>query len=676
MSAARPRHSLVIATKCEPMGTLPSLDKIAKSLDRALTDEDVGACIPGLPDGRSLLADDLEVEDIRAAIRAATAYAAAKGAVLVLVLMGHGIVPSGGEPHLYLMAANSTKDRDMAVDVPALLTEAVDRAGVSGLIAIVDTCFAAGAQPSAASLSGGMRSGKVRLDLLMASTVTQPAYGMKVSRELTRILEAGIASADAHLRLDTLMPAVRAAVLQHDIVVTTYDGSPEPAGLWLAHNQRISSRLRSVLGPRGTGALVRALSAFDPGHESRQIWNLLALRDLETEVLTAPDSPGRTRVLRLLKNLDVARRTAEFLTRFMPAELTTARLHRAMIGLPTGPPQDLTGALDAVEYLAVNPSPGKDAYLTQLARFVTALADDAGSDLDDRLLLEWATEIGALTPFNDARSRQRDRTTERRLRLIVNLQSVSESWPLRLAAWLLVDSTVDRQESFSCVENSTIADQASVEAALTDAVFWAKTRADELELPLARIEVAAPARLLLRWRPENVLYGTWLGDRHEVLVRWSERLAPTRDKRWINEYALTRLAEIDAQADGGRLHWMTTRELGEQAALTERLQAGRYQQAIGLEDDPGDGAGVLELLLPFSPILVWPHKVAAGPDHKDQVEARWRELPLGFLKAYRSWKKDGVEDPVAQLRAIWEDEDWLRFCRSLQLRSGSTTRGT
>ena len=125
----------------------------------------------------------------RALIRDAIRYAAERQATLVLAFLGHGTIP-GDESSLYYMAPNSVpQDRTLAVNVPVLLTEAADAAGVDGLIALLDTCHAAGGTVD--TVLTGVRDGQVRYEMLMASGATEEAYDLAFSRELGRAAPAG-----------------------------------------------------------------------------------------------------------------------------------------------------------------------------------------------------------------------------------------------------------------------------------------------------------------------------------------------------------------------------------------------------------------------------------------------------------------------------------------------------
>lgn len=87
------RFSLVVASQCEATGTEQRIDELtesAQALDEALRDENLGACLPALSDGRSLLLDQNR-EVTYQAVWEATQRAGRLGGLLILAWIGHGI---------------------------------------------------------------------------------------------------------------------------------------------------------------------------------------------------------------------------------------------------------------------------------------------------------------------------------------------------------------------------------------------------------------------------------------------------------------------------------------------------------------------------------------------------------------------------------------------------------
>lgn len=138
------------------MGPLIRLEEAAAGLYAALADASLGACEPGLPDGRAALVagDGLTSRALLDTVDEAIGHAAEHRATLVLAFLGHGFA-AGRTSTLHLMCADSTEDlRHGAVNVAELLVRAVDHPGVNGVLGIVDTCNAAGAPPAMADLAG------------------------------------------------------------------------------------------------------------------------------------------------------------------------------------------------------------------------------------------------------------------------------------------------------------------------------------------------------------------------------------------------------------------------------------------------------------------------------------------------------------------------------------------
>ena len=149
---------------------------------------------------------------------------------------------------------------------------------------------------------------------------------------------------------------------------------------------------------------------------------------------------------------------------------------------------------------------------------------------------------------------------------------------------------------------------------------------------------------------------------------------PKPDTDRYNSNASLRLAEIAAHTSGSPLHWLDEHKVSELARLRKELSAGRYIPAIGLLDNPGRKAGLLELLLQYVPILLWPRVSRLTSEHRERVDACWQLLPEGFITAYREHWSDNGTDLVADIRAIWDDEDWLSFCSGFQVQSTTESR--
>lgn len=670
MSAVYRRHVLVVASQRRDR-PLTLLKQAADGLLARFLDPDVGACEPGLPGDEALLHGELTKAQIEDGVRLAIGHAAKAGATLVLALLGHGFMP-GANPALYLMGRDSQEGiLDTAVEVRKLLVEAAERPGVNGVIGIIDTCTAAGAQPAPQELAVGNRAGQTRMSLLMACAVGQRAYDMNMSRQLAELLRTGVPGATDRLRvLDVAGPLK--VVLPGQIPVShDFDGDSSPEHLWLAYNQDPGSRALSA-GSYGMTQLLAAMRSLRPERVVPVGLNLAALIELGQEIARVPASAERDHVVKVVDSLIVAQRTISFVRSFMATGLSTEDLHRALAASDNTEGSSLAAAMgaesisevDAVEYAALNYTHAEGSCRPRMARFVLTLAYDLKLNPESDEMRDWAKSIGAIVAFNSALKLMRKQRSFQRLRLIVSLHhGLPGEWPAEVSAWVRGDGEFFRHTIQKCKP-----DQPGVESAVNKAVEWAELQALKFRVPLERIEIAVPAWILLRWRPEEVKYGgQLLGHNHMVLTRWSQRLVEGSDVLQMNLNAFRRLAEIAAYKGGSRLHWLTAREVSERRRLEEELGMGRHNPAIGLLYDPGDDADLLELLLRFVPVLLWPRTGSLSPEHRRRVDSDWYRLPEAIQIATRAHWSSGDADLLADIRAVWDDEDWLNFCMEFQL---------
>jgi hypothetical protein len=645
------RHVLVIASQCDEKPKLDRLDEAAGALHTALRDGDIGGCEPGLPDGESLLRGSLELEaaTIAVRIREAIGYAGDTGSTLVLALLGHGFIP-GGNPALYLMGKDSKEGfKETAVDVRALLGEAADRPGIKSVIALIDTCTAAGAIPLIGDITTGTRNGKIRLWLLMAAAVEQPAFDMGMSRELAAVLRAGAPGVGALLRLSDVAPIIQAALAGQDLRKFDYDGDVSAEPMWLARNRHARGNTLAI-GAHRDKALAAALRPL--GDRPLPV-GFEELRELHAELSArlrqGDGSLDLIRAAGVVDSLIAAHRTAVFLQECLAGALRTASLRRALVvaggTLDGDPAAVLASEVDAAELAALTyPSVRERDCRPQLARFVVALAHGAGIDPGGAEFKQWA-----------------EHSVGRRFRLIVSYDSLAGEWPEKVRAWVVYAGRECGKNSFDCT-----ADQPGAEDALAEAVSWAEEQAARLGEDLDRIEVAVPARMLVDWHPEQVEYnGSWLGVNYTVLPRWSQRLEPTAKMRGYNSNVRKRLAELSQAPEAGLPHWLGAPEVGDSQALRQKLAMGGYAPASGLIDRPDQDGSLVDLLLRYLPVVLWPQAASLGSGHCERVASRWNRLPDDFLAAYRArWAGKNQQDPdlIADIRAVWDDEDWLRFC--------------
>ena len=249
---------------------------------------------------------------------------------------------------------------------------------------------------------------------------------------------------------------------------------------------------------------------------------------------------------------------------------------------------------------------------------------------------------------------------------MVTLEPVTGSWPDRVRAWLLQDQELCEKTAFECE-----ATQTGVEEAIGKSIDWGELNAEDRGR-LRRLEIAMPESLMLTWRPEQLVHGLMLGVKFDVIIRWSERINPSRGMQWINSNAKYRLGEIDDAIEGGTgappVHWLGKVDLQDMNRLHTQLQSGRFAGALGVAERRSMDARAVKMLLCFSPILMWPDPGDEFPtEHRSVVVEYWESLPQAFIEAYRVGWRGEIAGPLAELRAVWDDEDWLNFVRTIRV---------
>lgn len=657
------RHLLIIATQCGAMSTLDDLDAGALALEAALVDDTRGACEPGLPDGRAACLGPQTAQEVTNTVLAAAQHAADNDATLVLALLGHGFVP-GSSTQMYYMGHDSQDQvRATAVDVRSLLTAVIDDTRIPGVIVIVDTCMAAGAVPPIEEIIAGTRAGRGKVAMLLAAGVRQPAYDLQVSRALADILQQGLPGAGARLDVAAVKPRLQQLALGQSVARFEYDSAPGTSeGLWLGHNrQHLSAPGTAALGPLARSSLDEAVTTAPISGAPVAAWDHNAVAALAREQATDA-GPFGEHARRVASIVVATMRSAAFVRTTLGRKVTTAKLQQAMarvdaLGMPrsvTGLDPEPANEQDFLEVVALRRTGAAWPAPRSLAFFMVALADAAGVDPNASEFDDWARAVGASVHLNDAREAVRSANEHNRLRLVVSLHAslTGDRWPESLEAWL-VDETADPgRRQIPCTPS-----QLGVEEALREAVEWAEDEAGLRNLRLQRVDVAVPTGLLVQWRPEEAVYGRRLGIDYDVLTRWSRRLTPDRNQGWI-------ITGIRRQLEDGpaELGWLPDHLAQELAELGRQLQAGRYTYAVGLTRPPVT-TEVLDLLLAHVPILLWPQ---AGVDFLQEQQRHlhgcWGQMPQALNEAYRRrWQLEDP-NPVADLRAVWDDLDWVRFC--------------
>ncbi|MER5500469.1 MULTISPECIES: hypothetical protein [unclassified Streptomyces] len=664
------RHLLVVAPQCASMRHLTRLGEAASALHAALVDPDTGDCAPGLPDGRSLIVDErLTSNWIRTLIGEAISHAEDRGASLVLALLGHGFVP-GSTHTLYLMGADSVEDApERAVNVGELLAAAANRPGIPGVLGIVDTCHAAGATPPGQDLTGGAGNGRSRLAVLMSASLTQQAVDLSFSRALTGLIRKGVPGAGPLLGADDVQRALRGSVVGQDVTVFQHDGDPFATGrLWVTRNAQdrgadpggLLGRLAHEDLTEAFGALPAAVPAPHVPHDVPSA--LDALKALGC----LPPSPARDRAREAVLFALTALRTVGFLRGWIGGELTTARLRQALRALLASEHRALSSPLPEFTDVAILDRLAFDHSVTRsngkpsVAEFVVRLALASGKDLASSELHAWARSVDAQQELNDAVAKVLDDREDQQLRLAVGLDSsLTGGWPETVSAWLLRDGELLERQDFDC----PTVDRAGAEAAVEEAAVWAEDHAEALGLRLRWLDIAVPSGVLLEWRPEEAGRGLRFGVQYDVVLHWSRRLAPDPLLRRIQGAVNERWEEI-AACTGVPVDWLDASETSERPPLQGKLRDGMYRRAIGLTHHAGLDDQLMEILLSYTPVLLWPQGAEGFPvDRHHCLEPQWLTMPEGLGRAYqRRWRGE-YAGHLADLRAVWDDRAWLRFCR-------------
>ncbi|MFE2292389.1 hypothetical protein [Streptomyces sp. NPDC059452] len=680
MTDRQRRHVLVVGAQCRSMATLTRLEEAARELHTVLTDPARGGCAHRTGERGSLLVGaELTPEDVREALREAVRQARADNSVLVVALLGHGFTPPQ-QSDLYYMVAGSTTDSGMsALNVGQLLTEAVDEPGVDGVIALIDTCHATGAMPDARRIAGGVKAGRTRLSVVTAAAADQTARGMRLSFALADVLRDGIAGAGPAVYADSrLTDALRERIMGQAVGRFEYDNDPFAAeGMWLARNVHSApSTAGGVVGPLGRQDLEEAVSMWrGDGLRLPTPLTLAGFGELDTftrerEVDGSADPRWHDRVRHVVATLLRCAGTVELLNTVLASVLTSDLLREArrLSGLPAeAEGTELLRGL--VEYAALRAVGADEPLWKASARFLAALAQVSGSDDVATRLRKWARELGAVTEFNDALTEFTRRRQEGELRLVVSLAGALTDWPEEVDAWLVgTGEPLPVHRRFACASP----DRAGTGKAIGTALTWARAL---LPAPatLVNVDVAAPAHLLARWQPEESKVGLrLLGVNHDVVVRWSGRMDPADESAEMNDAARKALRSMAACATVP-VEWIGAAALGDHEALELGLSTGRYDTVVGLDHHPDALQDVLEQLLPYAPIILWPRQDARPSDDglAGLVRQHWQSLPHGLPDAYRNrWSEQhaGCVTCLGDVRAIWHDEAWLEFCRPFEQR--------
>jgi hypothetical protein len=656
------RVSLVVAAQNGSAGHLSALDAAAAGLRLRLADREIGVCTP-------VDADPSTKMEIERAVSGAIRTAGERGAVLVLAFLGHGFT-TDQDSHLYYMAADTrVASPASGVDVARLIAEAAGEPGVAGVIVLVDTCHAAGGVPEVHRITGGAGGGRTQVAVLFASTTDQPAFRMQFTIALNSVLRDGIAGAGPRLHLGyELVARLRAMIVGQVVGSLSYDANPYAMGeLWLARNvAHRAGVVTDVVGPTGQDQLRAAVSAWRPDYVFPERWSESALNELADYLADVPAVAEQMVLGRVRTILDCAR-TATVLADVAGPALTTAHLRTAARLAEIEPDRTLSGTAllrDLLERAALRHARIRRHPLETVVRIVAALAVVTGIQAADSRLSTWAAERQVTTELNDAFAALVAARQIAETRLVVSLANALTGWPEQVEAWLRQGRQLPKYHREACARP----DRPNVEEAIGAVIRWARGKLADTET-LEHIDVVAPAHLLASWYPEEADIGAHLlGVHHLVTPRWSGRLGPAPAYGDINHAARTILTRM-AAAEHTPVDWITSADLADPVALKRRLKTGGFGGAIGVNHVPDDLPDVLDLLLPHSPVLLWPRQDGQGAELSATADERWHTWPDGLLLAYRHRLSHNMTDSESCLRTAWHDEQWLEFCHWFETRT-------
>ncbi|WP_026423708.1 hypothetical protein [Actinokineospora inagensis] len=480
------------------------------------------------------------------------------------------------------------------------------------------------------------------VDGVAIMTSTRP--GFVLSMKLAEYLHAGIADG-------------RSAFFFDDALAGRLDGEFTGLPVALGPNPAWTAEI-DLLGPVGRSTLDKAVQGWDQHYPIPSAWTQERLTTLRAAAERSRDLIPARRVIKLCNQLDVAVSAVEYLREHFGADLSTEamRLAGAKVGLTRALSFNGTQLLrSATEEAALAAAVGESPEVP-VTRFLVALARELG--ISPRALDSWASQHNAEPELADAAAQAAKSPTSRReLRLVLSLACAAPLWPDEVDAWLLRPGEwPPPQYAFEAGRT-----QASVESAIWDAVHWASDhlRAGER---LGSIDLAVPTHLLDTWTPERSRpHRFYFGARYQVLTQWAGWLDPDTHSPDLHDNAREVLARIAAARDGqppvDPLDAAAVADLG---LLDERLANGEFGRAIAIDHRPADLPGVLDLLLPYCPVLLWPR--GDDPDGLTAVRDLWWQLPEGLATAYRDRSR------LRGLRSVWHDEDWLVFGRRLARR--------
>ncbi|WP_328780187.1 hypothetical protein OHT68_14065 [Streptomyces canus] len=636
-----------------------------------LVDPRLGGCLDRGSDSL-LVGTGLGKIQVESAVEKAAQLARRDGGTLILALLGHG--EGSGGAALHFVTSGKRNDPPLTnVNVTSLLNDTLNHPGLNGLVAIVDTCLSGGAVPAAPDVTSGRQKGDVRFSLLFAATAHQPAYDMRLSTELTRLIAEGLPGAGKFLKVDDdLMERLGERIRGQQPGRNIFDGGSRVGdALWLARNH-VAFR-SGPLGPIAKQALQDA---------SRRVDRSLLLSTEEELVAWLKDNEHTTgggswiavqRLREVQAELEAGRKTLSVISSVFGPVLTeeSLQLVGVLAGLPLDfvrqePPRTLR---DTIEHAAHHGSTA-DGQQRALAHVVAAMAHVTRhrGQLPPEVLA-WAQDLELTAVLNsrlDELNHQPD--GDQAPRLVLVLADDGGESVVRVDAWLLFGRAVLSRSRFPCG-----AGHKELKRAMAEAVAWALPWANIAKQPMQRIDVAAPTLVLLDSPPEeHVVRKQKLAVNYTVTTRWSGLLTPpigvtVEDMLQVGARLLASLDDSDCCGP----KWLQGEHLQTVDHLQQHLSNHGFGQHVwALSSLPeSDWDYVAQELLEHAPALVWPRQKDVSNELVIQasVGKHWQALPQQISHAYRTHlsgasPSDDDLGPLATVRAAWHDRDWHAFC--------------
>ncbi|MFI0818647.1 hypothetical protein ACH4TX_19410 [Streptomyces sp. NPDC021098] len=669
-----PRHVLVVGAQCEGGARLEGLEDAARGLHAVLVNPKLGACVDR-GEHSLLIGTNLGDTQVRKAVERAAQDARRDGGLLVLALLGHG-EGAEGAPLYFVTSGRENAPPLSNVNVPSLLGDVLNHPGLTGLIAIVDTCLAGGAVPATPVITAGPRGGNVRFSLLFGATAQEPAFYLQLSRELTHMIEEGLPGAGEFLKVDDhLIEQLREQIYDQRPGLYTYDGAPYYGDdLWLTRNRAAS--FNRDLGSIASKAVRNAVRRIDTNLQLSTEGELAAWLKENQQTPDAGSWAAVHRLREVLAELEAGRKTLNVANKVFGPNLTEddLRLVGMLAGLPLHllrhePPPSLR---DLVEYAAHHGGAAEGQHRA-LAHLVAAMTHVTGhGDQLPEDVVVWAQDFG-LTPTVNSHLRELNHHPhgDWAPRLVLVLADDGGESVVRVDAWLLFGRAVLGNQRFPCG-----AGDKGLKTTLAEAVAWSAPWANIAGKRLKHIDVAAPTLALLDCPPEEqvIRKQTKLGVNYTVTTRWSGLLTPPHgvtvdDMLQVGEELLASLADSNCSGP----EWLHMEQLGTAEQLQKHLSNHGFGQRVwAVASLPKrDWDFVAQELLEHTPALVWPRQKDVSDQQvlKASVGKHWRALPQHIAHAYRQHLSgvdlspdDGLA-PLATVRVAWHDKDWQAFCR-------------